>query len=144
MMNQSATRPELTLSPEDQEAIKKTCLDYVDGWYSADPERMARALHPDLVKRTIKREKSGGWVVGPTTTAEGLVGYTREGGGSEVPEGERTYDIVIVDGFRHIATAKALSPNYMDYIHLAKFDDRWLIVNVLWEVQEGQLEKNQP
>jgi hypothetical protein len=30
----------------------------------------------------------------------------------------------------------------MDYLHAGKIGDRWLIVNVLWEVREG--EETQP
>jgi hypothetical protein len=26
----------------------------------------------------------------------------------------------------------------MDYLHLAKLDDRWFIANVLWELREGE------
>ena len=26
----------------------------------------------------------------------------------------------------------------MDYLHIAKIGDRWFIVNVLWEVREGE------
>ncbi len=32
-------------------AIEATCFDYIDGQLDADPDRVARALHPDLAKR---------------------------------------------------------------------------------------------
>src|SRR5687767_13133238 len=35
----------------DSTAIRATALDYVEGWYEGNPERMTRALHPELVKR---------------------------------------------------------------------------------------------
>lgn len=136
MTGQSNETPVLRLSSEDHQAILQTCLDYVDGWYTADPDRMARALHPELVKRTIKNNDSGDWIVGPTTTAEAMVDYTRSGGGSDIPKEICSYDIRIVDIFQHIAMVKALSPLYMDYLQLARFNDQWLIVNVLWEDRE--------
>jgi len=141
MTEQSTETPVLTLSSEDHRAILQVCLDYVDGWYTADPDRMARALHPELVKRTVKKDESGDWIVGPTTTAETMVGYTRDGGGSDVPRQECSYDIRIVDIFQHIAMVKALSPLFMDYLQLAKFDDQWLIVNVLWEKWDKSLDE---
>lgn len=126
------------LTDEDRASIMQASRDYLEGWYEADPERMARALHPDLVKRTVGLDADGGqWRLLRPSTAEMMVGFTREGGGSAVPEGERTYEISIQDGFRHIACVRALSPLFMDYLHLAKFDERWLIVNVIWEVREG-------
>ena len=33
---------------KEREAIKQTALDYVEGWYEANSERMQRALHPEL------------------------------------------------------------------------------------------------
>ncbi len=35
----------------EAQAIRQVALDYVEGWYEADVERMQRALHADLVKR---------------------------------------------------------------------------------------------
>ena len=40
----------------DEEAIVRCVLDYFEGWFEADPERMRRALHPDLAKRSLDRE----------------------------------------------------------------------------------------
>ena len=33
----------------DSSAIRATALDYVEGWYEGNAERMSRALHPELV-----------------------------------------------------------------------------------------------
>ena len=35
----------------------------------------------------------------------------------------------------HLETIRAY-----DYLHVAKVGDRWFIVNVLWEVREGETE----
>lgn len=127
---------------EDFDAIMRASLDYLEGWYNGDTERMARSLHPDLVKRTLVKDPDRGmWQLWRSTTAERLVGYTREGGGTEIPESERVYQVTIQDIFRHIASVQCISPMFMDYLHLAKFEDKsWLIVNVLWEVKQGELE----
>ena len=37
---------------EDVEAIHAAVLDYVEGWFDGDGDRMQRALHPELVKRS--------------------------------------------------------------------------------------------
>ena len=39
----------------EQEAITETVLDYFEGWFDGDTERMQRALHRDLVKRRPRR-----------------------------------------------------------------------------------------
>jgi len=47
-------------SDSDLDAIRATAMDYADGWYSGDAERMAQALHPSLVKRTLMKDGEGG------------------------------------------------------------------------------------
>ena len=37
-------------SAADTAAIKATALDYVEGWFEGNAERMERALHPVLAK----------------------------------------------------------------------------------------------
>jgi hypothetical protein len=32
---------------------------------------------------------------------------------------------------------KAVMADWIDYIHMAKVDGRWVIVNVLWELKRG-------
>ena len=48
-----------SVSEADQAAIKQTALDYVEGWYEGNAERMERALHPDLAKRIIRTGPQG-------------------------------------------------------------------------------------
>ena len=127
-------------APEDIEGITQASRDYIEGWYSANAERMQRSLHPDLVKRTLTHDvQKDTWLIRQPTTAEEMVEHTRTGGGSWVPEPERTFEIVILDVFRHIASVKVLSRDMMDYLHLVKLNDRWSIVNVLWELREGEI-----
>ncbi len=40
----------------DKELIITAVLDYVEGWYTADAQRMTRALHPKLAKRRVTPE----------------------------------------------------------------------------------------
>jgi len=40
-------------SAADSAAIRSTALDYVEGWYEGNSQRMARAVHPELVKRIV-------------------------------------------------------------------------------------------
>jgi hypothetical protein len=39
--------------------IRQTTLDYIEGWYNGDPERMERSLHPDLAKRIVVPNPDG-------------------------------------------------------------------------------------
>ena len=44
-------------SAATREAIKKTALDYGEGWYEGSAERMERALHPDLANTSYARAR---------------------------------------------------------------------------------------
>ena len=126
-MEQTITRGEKMLSPEDSTGIERVVLDYVEGWYKADPARMERALHPDLVKRSIRLERrKNKWVLGRPSTAAMMVQSTELGGGSEVPPAEREYEIIIQDVFRHMAVVKAISPQYVDYCQLLQLEEVFL------------------
>lgn len=128
-------------SPEDLEAIRTVARDYVEGWFDGDEERMRRCLHPELMKRTIWHDPaSGDWRLGRPSSAETMAEWTRAGEGRTAVAEERAFEIVIDDVFRHIASVRVPSSPYMDYLHIAKVGDRWFIVNVLWEVREGQTE----
>jgi len=125
---------------EDIQAIIEVAHDYAEGWFNADAERMERALHPESVKRSIWHDLNENiWKVESTLTAEAMVGYTRNGGGSKRPDHEKVFEVEVLDVFRHVATVKVSSYPYMDYLHLAKMDGHWWIINCLYEVREGKL-----
>jgi hypothetical protein len=42
-----------TTEPGEAAAVEAVVRDYIDGWHAGDEQRMARALHDDLVKRRI-------------------------------------------------------------------------------------------
>ena len=67
-----------------------------------------------------------------------MLDLTQQGGGSEdVPSSKRYYDIVILDICGDIASVRADTYEYVDYLHLARSQGRWLIVNVLYLVKDN-------
>jgi hypothetical protein len=113
-------------------AIREAVLNYIEGWYEANPARMEKALDAELVKRCVEKSPTGKSVL-ISIGARTMVDYTRAGGGSKTPKEKRQNEVVILDASGGIATAKALSADYIDYVHLAKIDGQWKIVNVLWK-----------
>jgi putative lumazine-binding protein len=113
--------------------IRATALDYVEGWYAGDGDRMARALHPELVKRILVTDTATGRSYLQTMGATALVNGTRHGYGKSTPPDRRQKDVAVLDVFGNAAVAKAVMADWIDYMQLARVDGRWLIVNVLWE-----------
>ena len=56
--------PARAQNADDKAAIKQTALDYLEGWYECNPERMERAVHPDLAKRIVSSNPTTGRPLG--------------------------------------------------------------------------------
>lgn len=121
-------------SPADSAAIRATALDYIDGWWAGDGDRMARALHPELAKRIQQRGPQGAFV--RAMTASELVAGTHRGGGSDTPAAERRNEVRILDIFQHTASVRVDAGGWIDYMHMVRTPEGWRILNVLWEVRE--------
>src|ERR1044072_37878 len=136
-MAQNAAKVEaqkFTASDADLAAIKQTALEYVEGWYEGNPERMERALHPDLAKRIVRTDPKSGRSRLDHMGAMSLVLGVRAGGGKNTPKEKQTKEVYILDVFGNTASVKAVMSDWIDYLHIAKFSGRWVIVNVLWEL----------
>lgn len=116
----------------DSSAIHAAALDYIDGWWSGDAERMTRALHPELAKRILLIDPSGAQKIGAMTATQLIVG-TRDGGGSTSPASARKSEVKILDIFGNAASVRIDAGLWIDYLHLVKAGGRWQILNVLWE-----------
>jgi hypothetical protein len=130
--------PAKAQSAADTAAIRATALDYVEGWYEGNPTRMARALHPELVKRIVVSDTATGKSVLQNMGASALVNGARRGYGKSTPKERQQKDVSILDIFNNAASAKAVMADWVDYLQLAKVDGRWVIVNVLWERKPGK------
>jgi hypothetical protein len=117
----------------DEEAIKQTALDYGQGWYEGDAERMERALHPDLAKRSLWPDPRTGKGKIEHMSAMRLVQGVREGHGTKTPPDQRRTDVTILDVYGNAACVKLEMHDWIDYMHMSKIGGRWVIVNVLWE-----------
>ena len=123
------------VSDADKAAIKQTALDYIEGWYEGDADRMERALHPDLAKRIVRASPDGKYNRLDQMSAMGLVQGVKRGGGKQTPKEKQQKDITILDAYENSASVKIVASDWIDYLHLAKFGGRWVIVNVLWELK---------
>ena len=119
----------------DSAAIRQAALDYIEGYYEGDAERMEKAVHPELAKRIVRTDAKSGRSRLDQMGALTLVQGTRAGGGKNTPKEMRQMDVSILDIFENVASVKIVATDWIDYLHLAKFNGRWVIVNVLWEIK---------
>ncbi len=90
---------------------------------------MDRALHDDLVKRILTDEGAEAF---RTVTKQRMVEMTAAGGGGNP---DATFEVAVDEVSGDIATARTVSPEYIDYLHLVRTPDGWRIANVLFRMR---------
>jgi hypothetical protein len=118
---------------DDGTAVKQAAMDYIEGVYNVNPAQIERSIHPNLVKRGffIKKDES---VYSPhTMTFAELVelskNYNKKG---NLPK-DAPKEVVIYEVSDQTASAKVTAVWGIDYLHLAKYDGKWKIINILWQ-----------
>ncbi len=132
MATDQQTTGQYTADANDLAAIRQAAMEYVEGWYEADAERMRRALHPELAKRAILHDRQTGERRFSQLNREQMVEKTAQGGGNDTPSDKRYYEVSVLDVCDNVASVKAVSYEYVDYLHVVLDEGRWTIMNVLW------------
>jgi Putative lumazine-binding len=115
-------------SPADVEAVAQVATEYFQSWFAGDGERIRACLHPALAKRTPVRLGAKSLTLHEDPT-EQLVIDTASGEGTGFDPAQ---EVIVLDVFRDVATVMVRSAPFVEYLHLARFDNRWLIVNALY------------
>jgi hypothetical protein len=116
----------------ERAAIERTVLDYFEGWFGGDPVRMERALHPELVKRSLERTPLGRETL-RTINAEWMVEAAARGLGRDEDPGDLRIKVEVEDVLGELANVTVRSAVYTEYLHLARTSDGWKIVNDVWQ-----------
>lgn len=120
---------------DDESAVRQAVLDYVEGIYEVDPSRIERGVHRDL-------HKLGFWYSDEKHAYEGPIPMTyqelhdlagRWNKDRRVEAATAVKKVEIYEVLDETASAKLTADWGIDYMHLAKFDGQWKIVNVLWQ-----------
>ena len=128
-----STTTQEALSKEEA-AVEACVLDYVQGFYTADVERIERALSSDVKKMGYWRPDADSQYseakhmtfeeakkLAATWNADGKQG-------KDLP-----YEIELFEVVDKTASAKLTAKWGMDYFHLVKEGEAWKIHHVLWQ-----------
>lgn len=129
----TATTSSPTLDAADQAGILAAVQDYIQGWYQIVPERMERCLHPQLAKRLVRETPQAGTALVEIGAAT-LVGYVQDRVGS-APPAVQLQAIDILGVYEGIASVRAEMNEWVDFLHLGRFDGEWKIVNAIWALK---------
>jgi len=120
-------------SPGDKEAVRQAGLDYIESVYEMDASRVERSVHPELVKRGFFIKRGEANYSAASMTFAQLVelskNYNKNG---RIPK-DAPKEVIIYDVSDQTASAKVIASWGIDYLHLAKYDGRWKIINILWQ-----------
>ncbi len=117
----------------DKEAVRQAALDYVEGIYTVDTSRIERSVSRNLTKRGFWREPAeSAYRPESVMTFDQLMKLTAAWN----KDGKRDTsikEIVVLDVLDQTASAKIVAMWGIDYMHLAKYDGRWQIINIVWQ-----------
>jgi hypothetical protein len=115
--------------PDDSSAVRATVTNYIEAYYTGDARRMEQTLDPHYLKHIIHgnipmREK----------TAPEMLEEVRTHGIPDIPQAQRTEQVIVLDVARNIASAKLVTPGWMDYVTLAKSGREWKILSIVQRI----------
>jgi hypothetical protein len=130
--------PQSSSAASDRAAVEQAAFDYIDGLYLADATRIERSVHPQLSKRGFWREsQTTAWGPQTTMTYDQLVALSKTWNADK----KRDTSLRKVDVYEVVdqtASAKVSAMWGIDYLHLAKYDGRWKIINILWQAHPAK------
>lgn len=92
---------------------------------------MERAVHPLLCKRGLVKANNQGEPFLVFMNSEALIQAAASGRGKMDPD-KRNITVEVLDLNENTASAKVFTVQFNDFLHLAKVNGQWKIVNVLW------------
>lgn len=123
--------------PENKEeaGVKEAVLNYVEGLYEVDSNRIKQSVHPDLYKigyfyRKDKQAYSGPLRMTFQQLVDLAASWNKDGNSANE---DSPKEIEVLDVLDKTATAKLTAAWGVDYFQLAKEGDQWMIMNVLWQ-----------
>ena len=122
-----------TAARTERDQIVAIATDYLAAFYEGSGEERAacieRAVHPHLAKR------SPAWVCEDGSFHEWTFPAMVDGASKSVDDDTSAapYSVRVLDISPRMASVRTAAHWGVDYMHLAKIDGQWKVVNVLWD-----------
>jgi hypothetical protein len=118
----------------DSLEIQATALNYIEGFYTNNAQRMEKAIHSELAKRIILKDEQGIFSLKNTGSSELLASTKKFKRPDDKNSEPFKATVQILDISSDIASVKVTTNKlkFFDYMHLGKINGEWKIINVLW------------
>lgn len=118
----------------DKELVYAAIEDYVDGIYLVQPERIKKSVHPELMKKGFwRKDGNSEYDKESIMTFDQLVDLASKWNAKGTLPKDAPRKIEIYDVQDQTATGKLTAQWGTDYCQLAKYDGKWMIVNIMWQ-----------
>ena len=120
--------------PSDRDAVRRAALDYLEGFYEGDSTKIVRSVRPDVRKVGYYTEQGSPTYKPDEMSYAAMIEYTnnfRKRGRTTPATAPR--EVTVGEVNDQTATAKVVAWWGIDYLQLAKYDGKWMIVNVMWQ-----------
>lgn len=117
----------------DREAVEAAVRGYLEGLYQAAPERVDEVLAADFAKYGFWRRDGSEPYRGMAMSRAELLDLASRWNTDGHVGADAPRDIEVLGLMDRTACAKLVADWGVDYLHVAKLDDGWKIVQVLWQ-----------
>ena len=121
-------------SAAERRAVERAALDYIEGFYEGDSVKLARSVRPEVVKYGFFHRRGETAYTGEPMSFQEFFSYARgiRDNKRQAPA-TAPKKVEVLDVLDQTAAVKVTAFWGTDYMHLAKYDGRWMIVHVLWQ-----------
>ncbi len=119
----------------DISAVELTCMNYIEGFYEGDAEKLKLALDPNLNKFGFWKDKESGKYGDAIHMSfdQALAFAKNVQEKKQYPPADAPKKVTILDVKEVIAAAKITAWWGEDYVLLSRKNGSWIIEQVLWE-----------
>ncbi len=127
--------PSIVFAQEaDRRAIYNASMDYLEGMYQADAARIKKSVHPDVLKQGFYwKGKTQSFSDITQVSYEQMIQIARDWNRDGWLPADAPKKIDILDIQEKIANVKVTAYWGIDYLQLVKYNDSWVIINILWQ-----------
>jgi putative lumazine-binding protein len=118
----------------DREGVRRAALDYLEGFYEGDSAKLVRSVRPDARKIGYFTNRGAPTYESEEMSYTAMIDYAnrfRKNGRTTPSSAPR--EVIVGEVNDQTATAKVVAWWGIDYLQLARYNGKWMIVNVMWQ-----------
>ena len=117
----------------EREAVRRTALDYLEGFYEGDSTKHIRSIRPEVYKYGFSRQPDSTFR-GSQMQWAGFHAFTnRVRNNKTFPAANAPKEVEIFEVLDQTANVKVTAWWGIDYLLMGKFDGKWMVTHVLWQ-----------